>query len=234
MKDLSIVIPAYKEDIHGIECLYQKLTLLGAEIIVVDDGNSMPDLEIPYHTYPANVGYGYAIKEGIKLSTRQFILTMDSDLQHTVSDAQKLYAVFKLSDNFDMVVSMRYGLKEKPHRWIGRKLLNFVASLIAGHYLIDLNSGMRIFRRELALGYSPILCDTFSFTTSLTMAMLTDGHKAFYFPITVQPRANGKSHVRLVKDGLVTLYYIVWVGLALRTRNIRRKIRTTLGLSTRS
>lgn len=146
---------------------------------------------------------------------------MDADGQHTVSDAQKLYMAFQMIDDCGMVVGSRWNLEEKWFRRLGRKVLNFIASLISGHYMVDLNSGMRVFKRDLAIGYFPILCDTFSFTTSLTMSVVTDNHKLAYFPINVQQRNSGKSRVRLLRDSLVTLYYIVWVGLALRTRKLR-------------
>lgn len=227
MNDLSVVIPCYKEDPLIVEELYLALLKLGCEVIVVDDGNSM-DLSINYITYPANMGYGYAIKHGIKRATRPIILTMDGDGQHTIQDVHKLYNVYKMIDNCRMVVGQRWSLKERPLRWLGRKVLNFIASLIAGHYLVDLNSGMRIFDRQMAISYSPILCDTFSFTTSLTMAVVTDGYKTAYFPINVQPRVSGKSHVKVVRDGLVTAYYILWVGIALRTRSLRKWLRNAI------
>lgn len=220
LSGLTIVMPAYKEDETYLTQTYKELTSLGAEVIIVDDGNTM-DLEIPHETYPANMGYGYAIKHGIKKASNETILTMDSDAQHQVKDAIILYKIYQMIDGCEMVVGQRWSLKENPIRYIARKFLNFLASIISGHYMVDLNSGMRVFDRKLALGYSPILCDTFSFTTSLTMSMVTDGHKFTYIPIDVLPRNTGKSRVKLFRDGLVTLYYIVWVGLALRTRRLR-------------
>ena len=91
--------------------------------------------------------------------------------------------------------------------------------------LPDLNSGMRVFKKELAVGYKPILCDTFSFTTSLTMAMVTDDHKVAWFPIDTMPRAYGKSRVKLLRDGLITIWFIFWIGFALRTRKLRSFLR---------
>lgn len=224
--DLTVIMPCYNEDVNTVTKTYCELSMMGFKVIIVDDGSHMdfPE-ELNVISYPVNMGYGYAIKQGIKASDTPLVMTMDSDGQHTSSDAQKLYQVFNLAEDVKMVVGQRWNLKEKPIRWIGRKILNFIASLISGHYLSDLNSGMRIFDAKLAKGYSPILCDTFSFTTSLTMAMVTDNQKMMYFPINVKPRANGKSHVKVVKDGLVTIYYIVWVGLALRTRNLRAWLR---------
>lgn len=225
-EECTVIIPVYNEDVTVVTRIYCELALMGFNVIVVDDGSNM-DLPDDFNviSYPANVGYGYAIKQGIKAANTPIIMTMDGDNQHTSSDAQKLYQVYKMIDNCKMVVGQRWDLKEKPIRWMGRKVFNFIGSLISGHYLNDLNSGMRIFDAKLAKGYEPILCDTFSFTTSLTMAMVTDRHKFTYFPIDVKPRAYGKSHVRLVTDGLITLYYIVWVGLALRTRSIRAALR---------
>lgn len=222
MRDLTVVIPVYKEDPAIVTKTYSDLISMGTNVIVVDDGNTM-DLPPTIKTisYGPNMGYGYALKQGIKAADTSFIITMDGDGQHTVDDVRKLYTVFKLISDCDMLVGCRWNLNEKSHRWVGRKLLNFIASMLAGHYLIDLNSGMRMFRRDLALGYSPILCDTFSFTTSLTMSMVTDGHKIAWFPIDVEPRAHGKSHVRVIKHGLITLWYILWIGIALRTRKIR-------------
>lgn len=235
MQGLTVVIPVFKEDPSIIIRQYIALTNKGAEVIVVDDGNTvdLPDWfnEI---SYMPNMGYGYAIKRGIEKATNPNIMVMDGDGQHTFSDAQKLWKVFNMIDNCAMLVGSRWNLNEKPIRWIGRKCLNFFASCLAGHYLVDLNSGMRVFRRELAIGYSNILCDTFSFTTSLTMSVVADGHKVAYFPIDVQPRVHGKSHVRVVKDGFVTLFYIIWIGLAMRTRGIREWIRNLRGLVTRN
>lgn len=227
MTDLSIIIPVHKESRTVVEELYHKLKALGAEVIIVDDGSSM-DLTIPHMTYYPHMGYGYAIKVGLKGATRHIAMTIDGDGQHTIKDVSQLYAVYKMLD-CKMIVGQRWNLEEKPLRWLGRKVLNFIASCIAGHYLVDLNSGMRIFDRQMAIGYSPILCDTFSFTTSMTMAVVTDKHKISYIPINVQPRQFGKSHVKVVKDGFITLYYIVWIGVALRTRGLRKWLRSLFG-----
>ena len=230
IQDCTIVIPCYNEDVQSITKTYHELGMAGFKVIIVDDGSHMdfPD-EMNVITYPANMGYGYAIKQGIKEADTPIILTMDGDGQHTVSDAQKLYATFKIIDDCAMLIGCRWNLKEHPLRYFARKVINFIGSLWAKHYLIDLNSGMRIFRRDLAIGYSQILCDTFSFTTSITMCFVTDNYKVAWFPIDVKPRNFGKSRVRLLRDGIITLVFIFWIGFALRTRNIRSWIRNILG-----
>lgn len=230
MNDLTVVIPVHKEDPETVSCLYLDLVSMGCQVIIVDDGHTM-DLppNIPSIHYVPHMGYGYALKQGIKASRTPIVCTLDGDGQHSVLDVKKLYTVYKLIKDCKMIVGCRWGLTEKPHRRWGRKVLNFLATCMAGHYLIDLNSGLRIFDAELARGYSPILCDTFSFTTSLTMSMVTDNHKIAWFPIEVKDRASGRSHVKVVKDGLITLWFILWIGIALRTRNLRKCLRSPFG-----
>lgn len=224
-------MPTYNESKEVVEKLYHEVKSLGCQVIIVNDGGTVNlDDSINQIEYYPNYGYGYALKQGIKAATTPLVLTMDSDGEHTMDDVWKLYTAFNLINNCDMLIGARWNKEEKAIRWIGRKLINFTASLWAKHFLTDLNSGMRIFKRNLAIGYSPILCDTFSFTTSFTMAMVGDGHKVFWFPIDTKPRAYGKSKVKLFRDGLVTVWYIFWIGFATRTRKIREWKRNLVGL----
>ena len=226
MKDLTVVIPVYRENPKVVETLYTELSAQGCEVIVVDDGgHTQPKC---LHMSIKHIGYGGALKAGIRMATRPTVLTMDGDFEHRVEDVSKLHTVFSLIPECAMVVGCRWNKKESPLRWIGRKLINFTASLWARHYLIDLNSGMRIFRRDLAMGYAPILCDTFSFTTSLTMCLVTDNHKVAWFPIDTNKRAYGKSHVKVWRDGLITMKYVFWIGFALRTRRLRAWLRNVI------
>ena len=227
--EITVVIPCYKEKEGVVVNLYNQLTWAGFQVIVVDDGSTMdlPD-EVNCISYKPNMGYGYAIKRGIERANTPIVCTADGDGQHDHEDVKKLCDIYRMVTDCKMVIGRRWDLKESPLRWWGRKVLNFIASTISGHYMVDLNSGIRVFNTKLALGYAPILCDTFSFTTSLTMSMVTDKHKVEWISVDVKPRVFGKSHVRVVKDGLVTLYYIVWVGLALRTRNLRAWIRKAI------
>ena len=212
MRDVTVVIPCYNENNEAVIKTCSELQSMGMNVIVVDDGGTM-DLPNTIKTirYTPNMGYGYALKQGIKAADTDFIITMDGDSQHLPKDAWKIYTVFKLIDDCTMVVGSRWNLKEIWYRWFFRKVINFIASCWANHYMQDLNSGMRMFRRKIVLDYQDILCDTFSFTTSLTMSIVTDGYKISYFPINVQPRAYGKSRVKLIRDGVITIWYIFYI-----------------------
>lgn len=227
MQDLSIVIPIYQESHEIVQKLFTEIKSLGAEVIVVDDGSKEPYPDAIKHG--TNFGYGSALMTGIKNATRSLILTMDGDGQHEVSEAVKLYHAYKLMGNVDMVIGTRRLENEKILRYLGRKFLNWTASLVCLYWLNDLNSGCRIFKRSIAIGYFPILCRQFSFTTSLTINMICDRYRVEFFPILVQPRKEGSTKVRVIKDGIVTLYFILRNGFALRTRRFREFLRRFLG-----
>lgn len=223
MEDLSIVIPNFNESHEQLTKTVNDLKYLGVEIIVVDDGSDIPFPESFKHG--ANFGYGAALMTGIKNASRPLIITMDGDGQHITSEVIKLYHAFKLMQNVDMVIGVRQLNDEKFYRFLGRKLLNWTASILCTYWIPDLNSGARIFRRDIAISYFSILCRTFSFTTSLTISMMADNRKVEWFPIKVVQRVDGKSKIKVWRDGWITLKYIVWIGLALRTKKLRHFLR---------
>lgn len=223
MDDLAIVIPCYNENHDSLKKTVEELKSLGAEVIVVDDGSQVPYPESIKHG--TNFGYGSALMTGIKNATRDLVLTIDGDGQHTVKESVKLYHAFKLMEDADMVIGVRRLKNEKLLRFLGRKFLNWTASILCTYWISDLNSGARIFKRDVAISYFSILCRTFSFTTSLTISMMADKRIVEFFPIKIEERNHGKSKVNVFKDGWITLYYIVRNGTALRTRPIRSLLR---------
>jgi len=223
LSDVSVVIPSYNEDHKNLALIHNSLVLLGAEVLIVDDGSYDPYPQAIKHS--SNQGYGQSLMTGIEKATRSIIITMDGDGQHNTQDAVNLTSVWKMLD-VDMIIGARRLKYEKSLRMWGRKILNLIASFFTGVYMSDLNSGMRIFKKDIAVQYFPILCKTFSFTTSITMSYMCDDYKVEWFPIKVAARPHGKSHVKVVKDGLVTLKYILWIGMALRTRRIRSWLRS--------
>lgn len=220
---VTVVIPVKNEDRTILAQTCYELRTAGYHTIVVDDGSTVP-LDLATVRFDTSRGYGAALKHGIAASTTELVVTMDGDGQHLVSDVQRLEAFFSYFPHHAMVIGDRR-VQERGKRYWGRKGLNWMASLFAGRVIPDLNSGLRIFRRSVALGYFPILCNGFSFTTSLTLSLLADGYSVDWLPIRVLPRRRGVTKVSVWKDGWTTLRYILWIGVALRTRSIRAWVR---------
>ena len=217
---ISIVIPALNEagGIAGtIAALKQMLDGAGAsdaEIVVVDDGSSDDTARIATAAganvvrHPHNVGYGQSLKTGIMAARHDTIVIIDADLTYPTDAIPQLLARFR--EGFDMVVGARTGHHYEGGAFKGplRQMLKFVVEFSAGRSIPDANSGLRVFSRKTITPYLPHLCNTFSFTTSLTLAYMMTGRFVDYVPIDYHARV-GRTKVRLLMDSLRTLQYIV-------------------------
>ena len=217
---LSVVIPALneREAIGGtVTTVRQVLAKAGiepAEVIVVDDGSSdgTGDLAVAAGArvirHPHNVGYGRSLKDGILAAQYATIAITDADGTYPIHDLPMLFALWQTG--YDMAVGARTGphyresLVKSPLRWI----LRLIVEWTAGRRIPDINSGLRVFSRDLTLGYFNRLCDTFSFTTSLTLAYMMNSKFVAYEEIDYYRRI-GKTRVHLLRDAFKTLQFIV-------------------------
>lgn len=220
---LSIVIPVYNESasiaqvVDKLKTYLRGLPTLTFEIICVNDCSTdnsaevlarIPDIRVVQHL--RNRGYGAALKSGINSSTFSNILIMDSDGQHNPQDIQTLIENYQ--QGFQMVVGARKVTQTKKRRVLGKIFLHKIANYLFGHRIPDLNSGFRLFNKELAQKYFHMCSNRFSFTTSLTLAFLSEELDVKYTPIQVAPRSTGKSHVNM-KAGLRTLLKIIQIAM---------------------
>ncbi len=206
---ISIVIPAFNEA-HAILDVIGKIQRildqenLKAEIIIVDDGSTDETAAIVAKTtcrlirHPYNKGYGASLKTGIRQAKNDIILITDADGTYPPEAIPRLV---KEMGPHDMVVGARTGasvhipLLRRPVKWVLTKLANY----LSGISIPDLNSGLRIFRREIVLRYFRLLPSGFSFTTTITLAMLTNDYNVLYIPIDYHKRT-GKSKIQPIQD----------------------------------
>lgn len=217
--ELTVIIPFYNEDELNVLPMLEVLRAHNISWIVVDDGSRdkcglSQTLRKPY-----NEGYGAAIKTGLVNCETKYVAIIDSDKQYDVNDILKLWYSLRSED---MLVGKRERHQGDWNRLWGRLLLKFIASLFALKYIPDLNSGLRIFRRDLAIAYQSILCDKFSYTSTLTLAMLLDGYKVEWIPCQFDERIGRKSSMRAIRSGLVTVYHLLRITIGLRTRRLRK------------
>jgi glycosyltransferase involved in cell wall biosynthesis len=221
---ITIVIPAYNEErgLGGVldearTVLAGSAALAGSEIIVVDDGSSDATAERARAggadiviRQPHNLGYGRALKAGIAAATHDVIVITDGDGSYPLDGIPRLVA--KLDDGYDMVVGARTGAsyRESAVKRPLRAILKFLAEFTTGRRVPDVNSGLRVFRKSTITSYFDHLSNSFSFTTSVTLAYMLTGRFVEYVPIEYRARV-GSTNVRLVRDSLRTLQYIVQV-----------------------
>jgi len=208
-ENVSIIIPAYNES-GAIEEVVRRLRekISEAEIVVLDDGSDDGTGEIAESagarviTHQTRLGYGSALTTGIRNTSRPYVLFFDGDGQHSPDDALRL---IEECDGYDMVVGARTGDSHRPaKRRPGKLILKWFANFLAGTKIPDLNSGLRIFRRDTLIRYLHLMPSGFSFSTTSTFAILKSRRRYKFIPITAGKRT-GKSTVRQWRHGPSTI-----------------------------
>jgi len=177
------------------------------EIIAVNDGStdkteeilaslSLDNIKIVSHD--KNRGYGASLKTGIKIAQHPWILITDADGTYPEHHIPELIAETR---KHDMVIGARNGVKvhDTFFRKIGRGIVQKFASYVSGSKIEDINSGMRIFKKENAEKFWSLFPDGFSFTSTITVASHSNGHRVKYIPIDYNKRS-GKSSIKPAKD----------------------------------
>ena len=215
---VSIIIPAFNEE-DGIgevlDSIRQTIDQNGikGEIIVVDDGSTDRTAEVVTSRnvrlvqHEANRGYGATLKTGIRHAEYDLMLITDADGTYPVEAIPVLLAEMK---NCDMAVGARTGAYVKiPFlRRPAKRILQILANYLAQKKIPDLNSGLRVFRREIAERFFDLFPEGFSFTITITMAALTSNYRVKFLPINYY-RRKGKSTIRPARDFMGFLSLIV-------------------------
>lgn len=240
----SVIVPCYNER-DGIEATIVRLrSVLGAagayELIVVNDGSTDGSGEILERVasrdpalrvidHPGNQGYGAALKTGIRRSHAELIVITDADGTYPCERIPELVA---LAEQADMVVAARTGenVVYSALRRIPKLFLRKYCSWIAGRQIPDINSGLRVFRKPVFEEFFHILPDTFSFTTTITLAALTNRLDVRFVPIDFAPRV-GRSKIKPIRDTLRFFHLIVRTGIYFAPLKIFSPIIAVLGVA---
>jgi glycosyltransferase involved in cell wall biosynthesis len=207
--EISILIPAVNEaeiiaDIIGHVCVTMDGLNRPYEILVIDDGSTdetalrAQNAGARVISHPYNIGNGAAVKTGIRQAKGDILVMMDGDGQHNPEDIPKL---LEKIGPYDMVVGARTGDSESHfHRDAANGFYNLFASYICKRKIQDLTSGFRAIKADIAGQFVPLLPNTFSYPTTITMAILRSGFSLAYVPIRAN-RCVGKSKIKLIRDG---------------------------------
>ncbi|MEM9567675.1 MAG: glycosyltransferase family 2 protein [Cyanobacteria bacterium P01_E01_bin.34] len=219
----SLVIPIYNEEEGVTQTLDDLHNVLGQsgcqyEVIAVDDGSidrtaeilsRRSDIRLIRHS--RNRGYGAALKTGISRAKYDLVAITDADSTYP---SDRLPDLVRMAGETDMVVGARTGenVTYSTLRKIPKWFLVHFSEWIVKQKIPDLNSGMRVFRKTSVMNFFGILPDTFSFTTTITLAMLTNNYIVRYEPIDYFHRA-GRSKIKPIRDTLRFIQLILRVGV---------------------
>ena len=216
---VSVVLPALDEKENLVKLLPRLRRVLeerktpAFEILLVDDGSRdgtgalAREFGARVVSHPEPLGNGAAVKRGIREARGEWILLMDADGQHPPEEIPKL---LEEMDRYDMVVGARKG-GGSLHRNLANLVYNGLASYVTGRRIEDLTSGFRLIRRKPLLDFLYLLPNTFSYPTTITLALIRAGYSVKYVPFT-PARREGSSKIKLLRDG--SRFFLILLKIA--------------------
>jgi len=222
--DVSIVLPVYNEKGHLRAEIDRIRAAMDAsefsyELVVIDDGSNdgsgeaLREIEgIRLIQFLTNRGSGSARKFGTRAARGRVVVWTDVDMSYPNDLIPEL---IREMEGYDQVVGARtseegtHKVFRVPAKWFIRKL----ASHLVQTPIPDLNSGMRAFRRDVALQYVSQLPAGFSCVTTITLTFLAHGYTVKYWPITYSERA-GRSKFHWWNDTRRYLLQVIRMTLS--------------------
>jgi polyisoprenyl-phosphate glycosyltransferase len=214
---VSIILPCYNEQDHVAAevariCAAMDVSGYDYELLAFDDASTdqtlarlneiapdFPRLEIVH--FHRNGGSGTVRRIGTQRARGEIVVWTDADMSYPNERIPELVQMLEKDPTIDQVVGARtseqgtHKLLRVPAKWFIRKL----AEQLTNTQIPDLNSGLRAFRRQVALPYMRLLPPGFSCVTTITIAFLSNQHDVRYVPIEYAKRA-GTSKFRFVSD----------------------------------
>jgi glycosyltransferase involved in cell wall biosynthesis len=196
--DIAIIIPAFNETATVGPTVERTRAAMAStpwtnDIIVVDDGSTDRTAEEAARhgarviRLPDNRGYGAALKTGIQATRSEYVLIVDADGTYP---PEMMPALMAAMNDVDMVVGARaHDDRSIPRRRrLAKAFLRILASYLTKRRIPDLNSGLRLMRRSALMPFFHILPSGFSFTTTITLALLCNDYPVAYVPVACGPR----------------------------------------------
>jgi polyisoprenyl-phosphate glycosyltransferase len=196
--DVSILLPAFNEETAISAVIEEIRAVMSAwhgswEILVVDDASTDQTRERAEQAGARvihrveNGGAGAARKTGILEARGTIIAMLDADGSYDPAELPRLLAHFPDYDQVNGARTSEQGdLKplRVPAKWLVRKL----TEVVSGKKIPDLNTGFKLFKRDVMLRYLWVVPPGFSCVTSITLAFLCNDRPVKYVPVAYRKR----------------------------------------------
>lgn len=206
---ISVVIPVNNEAATIADVIDNTRRVLADrdyEIVVVDDcsKDSTYDIlkqrnDIKLIRHLENKGVGVARRRGILESRGDIIVMLDGDGTYPTENIPHL---LEFIPEYDMVVGARRGEagRFRVLRMLTKGFIKKLAEYVTGRRIPDLNSGMRAFKKDIAVKFLGLLPDGHSWVSTQTIAFLSNKYDIKYIPIDYHGREGGKSSFHPIAD----------------------------------
>lgn len=162
IKSITIMFPLYRDKMTVKKMIQDSLAVAKKinkkyEIIMIDDGcpensgleakkfiNKNKNIKVIFHK--KNLGYGAAVKTGLRNSKNQWIFQTDGDAEYDVFDLLRLV---KYTGKSDLIITYRYKKKYKTSRIIISWIYNTILRFLFLTNFKDISTGSRLIKKEI-------------------------------------------------------------------------------------
>ena len=219
--DVCVLVPTYNEA-ETIGDVVRGFRDEGFDRVLVIDGRWTDDTRQLAEAAGAEVvvqsgtgrgsGKGQAVREGLELVEKPYVLLVDGDGTYRPEDADSMIEPLLDGDCEhvigDRFADMRPGAMSRLNR-AGNRLINWGFRRIHGQDFGDILSGYRAFTLE-STGKMPLTAQGFGIETEMAVECVKQGIETCVVPVTYEPRPDeSETNLRPFRDGgiiLLTLY----------------------------
>ena len=217
---LSVIIPHFNEEKTLRGLVERVMTVpLSKEVILVDDASTdhtaqiirlelakrYPQLVLIRHE--RNRGKGAAIRTGLAHAKGELVIIQDADLEYDPMDYLSLVDAMDRSEA-NIVYGSRFlgkrGVSSFWHRSVNR-FLTFLANLLFGARLTDMETCYKLYKRELLKSIS-LVSDGFEIEVELTARALKRGERIVEAPVSYKGRSFHEGKKIGWRDGVKAVF----------------------------
>jgi glycosyltransferase involved in cell wall biosynthesis len=219
---LSVIIPVYNE-IESIQTILKRVQdqNLADEIVVVDDGSKdgtrdlLKEMDgkgsVRVILHEKNKGKGAAVRTGMAAALGDVLLIQDADLEYDPRDYVTLLKPLE-EGIADVVYGSRFlgASRRVTMFWhqVANKLLTFMTNILYNTILTDMETGYKVFRREILTGMI-LHANSFDFEPEFTAKILKRKYRIFEVPITFNPREYSEGKKIKLHDAFAAVWTLV-------------------------
>lgn len=221
---ITILIPVFNEKnyiLKVLEKVNKQKENFDLEIVVVDDCSSDGTVKILEENKSLfdkiiykdrNEGKGSAVIEGIKISTGEFLLVQDADLEYSPNDYVKLFEPIKYGA--DAVYGSRFKGSEPKRVFyffnrVANFLITFLVNFLTNINFSDVETGYKLIKTDLIKKIN-LQEKTFAFEVELTMKLSKLKIKFYEVGINYNGRTYEEGKKIQIKDGFIAVYKIIY------------------------
>lgn len=219
MKEVVVIIPAYKPDKKIMSAFMEKLEKNFEKIVIIDDGSGEEYQSFfqEYHKKGMtvlrnhiNLGKGRAIKYAFNYCLNTYdtmvgTVTADCDGQHSVEDIKKCCQSLIKNPESLIIGTRNFDLENVPFKSrYGNKITRNMFSIFVGIKITDTQSGLRAFGKSTMKKFLDVSGERYEYETNMLIACKEKEIKIEEVPIkTIYIGENETSHFNPIRDSIL-------------------------------